>query len=162
MELLDEIELMTRNQQVSANAGLSQLSNIDSQFQISRADQSYHQAINANRPMRSLNPTISNSTLHEIEDLRKQREDSEAIINNLRKTIKDMARQMRVMEGSGSVTSVSPKNNLVSKEKLVDQMGSQYYQYELEQKNNEIEEIKQDHDSYTRSLKEKFKIKFNE
>lgn len=28
----------------------------------------------------------------ELDDLRKQREDSEAIINNLRKTIKDMAR----------------------------------------------------------------------
>jgi hypothetical protein len=33
-----------------------------------------------------------------MDDLKRQREDSEAIINNLRKTIKDMAKQMKQME----------------------------------------------------------------
>ena len=41
-------------------------------------------------------------------------------------------------------------------------MGSQYLHYELEQKNQEIEDIKLEHDSYMKSIKEKFRIKFNE
>ena len=41
-------------------------------------------------------------------------------------------------------------------------MGSQYLQYELDQKNQEIDDVKTEHQTYTTSLKDKFKIKFNE
>ena len=41
-------------------------------------------------------------------------------------------------------------------------MGSQYLQYELDQKNQEIDDVKTEHLTYTSSLKEKFKNKFNE
>ena len=56
---------------------------------------SYQNAINPQKAMRTLNPNISSSTLVEMDELKRQREDSEAIINNLRKTIKDMAKQMK-------------------------------------------------------------------
>jgi hypothetical protein len=70
--------------------------------------------------MRTLNPQISSSTLVEMDDLKRQREDSEAIINNLRKTIKDMAKQMKQMEirleGSNynSLQSLSPRDRNVT------------------------------------------------
>lgn len=54
-DLLDEIEQITASTNVS-HQGLSKLSDIDSHFQISRADMSYQNAINTNKHMRTLNP----------------------------------------------------------------------------------------------------------
>ena len=74
---------------------------------------SYHNAVNptnANQSVafKTLNGHGSASTfqsklevdneLPELQQLRRHKEDSEAIVNNLRKTIKDMAKQMSQLE----------------------------------------------------------------
>lgn len=98
--------------------GLSRLSDIDSSFQVSKMIQAA--ANQAGQQPQSSQPAASalencfqgvqpskgvllqtkQDLEQELQQVRCQKEESDAVINNLRKTIRDMAKQMRSMEGT--------------------------------------------------------------
>lgn len=70
--------------------GLSPLSDIDTHFQMSRLSPRNNRTL-------ALQANASTSSLQtkydlDLDNLRKQKEESDAMVNNLRKTVKDMAK----------------------------------------------------------------------
>lgn len=132
--------------------------------------------------------------------MRKNVHDSETVIANLRKTIKDMAKQMKKYEhekqadqnqvslddcyNTPSLSKISPakcKSELNKASKGKEQMqahrenvdylksqiqikekGSQGLRLEIDQKIHEMNGLKSEHAAYKKSMKDKFKIKFDE
>ena len=122
----------------------------------------------------------------DIDQLRRQKEESEAVINNLRKTILDMAKQMKHMESNHdrsdlpthlrtpSLSNISPraksevnednKSNLLFLKSQLEHKDTKAKELlkQINDKESEISDLHSEFELQTKSLKDRFRTKFDE